>query len=155
MFAQCSRNVRVMFAMKDAKREEMQLFRLAQDSLVHRAPTRSLGVIGQLCGLISLYGTSVTRPIIVLVLSNAACYFVYFTFGLLRTRPLTQPASVAAAHLLKQIFSPFSLWRKQHEPTWADSGLLWLRILSCVQSLLTLTALALLSIALHWRFRKA
>jgi Pentapeptide repeats (9 copies) len=148
------RTLRLIFAAKDAKREEMQMFRLEQDSLTHREPSRILKVLGRLYGFISLYGTSVTRPATLLFLTTTTFYFAYLVFAVLQTKPVADQYSVAATHLFKQVFSPFSVWTKENEPTWIESGQLLLQLLSSVQSFITLTTVALVSVALHWRFRK-
>ena len=148
------RTLRLIFAAKDAKREEMQMFRLEQDALVQQEPNGILKALGRMYGFLSLYGTSATRPAAVLVLSNAIFFVVYLAFALLQPKPVTQPKLTAATHLFKQIFSPFSVWTKNNEPTWIASGQLGLQLLSSVQTLITLAAVALMSVALHWRFRK-
>lgn len=150
----CVSHLRLIFAEKDAKREEMQMFRLEQDALVQQEPSGILKALGRMYGFLSLYGTSATRPAAVLVLSNAIFFVVYLAFALLEPKPVTQPKLTAATHLFKQIFSPFSVWTKDNEPTWIASGQLGLQLLSSVQSLITLAAVALMSVALHWRFRK-
>lgn len=148
------RTLRQIFSQKDAKREEMAMFALEQRALTHCEKNLIIAMFGKSYGWLSEYGTNPVRSLVFLSLVSLGAFCAYVWIATTSNPNLLDPTSIAASHFFKQVFSPFSVWSKENEPTWAAQNLLVLQLSSSIHSVLTLLALGFLSLSLHWRFRK-